>query len=310
MQLRYVIAIAEEASFTKAAERLRVSPATLSDQVRKLEQELDVLLFQRTTRHVAITPVGERVVSHAREILAAFDSLQEDVDDYRSARRGHVALGRPSHSPVEPLSSILAGLSVRHVGIEIRLVESLPGELIKQVKRGRLDLSLVLWPSRQPPADLNLCQLETSRVGVVVARSHPLAGRESIALGELVNEPFVRWSDGTTNRIIADEVCERASFAPTVAFESRIPEMVCKSVAIGRGIAITSKRRALEFDLSFVPCIPEPQELALGLAWPHGVKLSPSARIVRDDIELNWTSGPGMPVSLPTILSSARTSNT
>jgi DNA-binding transcriptional LysR family regulator len=98
---------------------------------------------------------------------------------------------------------------------------------------------------------------------------------------------------GTTNRIIADEVCERASFAPAVAFESRIPEMVCKSVAIGRGIAITSKRRALEFDLAFVECLPEPQELALGLAWPSGVKLSPSARIVRDDIEANWTSGPG-----------------
>lgn len=176
-QLRYFVAVAEENGFNRAAERLHVVQPAVSQQIRRLERELGVRLFRRTTRHVALTAAGERLLSEARATLAAADRIGEVAAALATGADAVLRLGT-SQGLGDRLNQVLAGL-----GRPVRL-HSLPlGDRLSAVRNGDLDAAFVRILDAAP--GLRLIPLWTERLVAAVPADHPLAAQAELSLQQL-----------------------------------------------------------------------------------------------------------------------------
>jgi len=146
-QLRYLVALAEERSFTRAAAREHIAQPALSQQIRRLEQEVGLPLAERTTRTVAITPAGELLVARARRMLAELEAARAELEGLRGVSTGHLTIGAmPTMGPVD-VSLPLAIFHQRHPGVELTVREALSAELAEMLRADLLDLAFlsVTW---------------------------------------------------------------------------------------------------------------------------------------------------------------------
>jgi DNA-binding transcriptional LysR family regulator len=141
-QLEYFVAVAEEANFTRAAERVRITQPGISAQVRRLERELGAPLFDRSTRLASLTPAGAAALGHARAALAAADAVRAAVDEVNGLLRGRLVVGMVTACTVTPLFDALAAFHRVHPGIEISLLEDSSDRLVERIRTGAADLCL------------------------------------------------------------------------------------------------------------------------------------------------------------------------
>ena len=142
-QLRYLIALAEEGSFTRAATNANVAQPALSRQIQKLERELGLPLVDRTTRRVAITPAGQEVAATGRRVLGELEALTHSLQQTMNLLRGTVTIGvTQTPGPID-VPRILAAFNRRHPGVELILREGLSVDLASQLREDRLDLALI-----------------------------------------------------------------------------------------------------------------------------------------------------------------------
>ena len=174
-QLEYFVAVAEEASFTRAASRVHVAQPGVSAQVRRLESELGQQLLDRSGRSVRLTEVGSAVLPFARAALDAVTNARLAVDDLAGLVRGQVTVGMVSGCALPVLAELLAGFHDRHPGVAIALVEDNSDRLVERLRDGRLDLALIGW-AEQTPADIDSVVLVDEELVAAVAPDHPLAG--------------------------------------------------------------------------------------------------------------------------------------
>src|SRR5919107_5063842 len=145
-QLEYLVAVAEDASFTRAAERLHVAQPGVSAQIRRLERELGHELLDRTGG-VTPTAVGAAVLPHARAALAAIASVRQAVDEVAGLLRGRAAMGVVTSYSAPDVPALLASFRRRHPGVDITLREGASDALADAVRDGALDLALVSVPA-------------------------------------------------------------------------------------------------------------------------------------------------------------------
>lgn len=189
--LRYFVAVAEELSFTRAAERLGVTQQVLSAQIRGLERDLGIELFRRTTRRVEPTPAGEVLLEDARGVL---ERIERAVERARCAAAGELGDLRVCHTltaAYEALPKILDGLGAWSPGLEVATRELYAAEVPPAVVGGGFDIGL----EREPGPFRGLEAREIRREPWVAALSegHPLAGEAEIPLGALEGETVVLW---------------------------------------------------------------------------------------------------------------------
>jgi DNA-binding transcriptional LysR family regulator len=154
--LRYFVAIAEERSFTRAAERLWVAQPGLSTQIRRLEAELGVRLFERHTRGVDLTQAGELFLERARVALAAADTAGATGRDLEAGVVGSIRLGIASGARWRPASDLLRRFSRERPGVELTVLEAYGGTLWRDLRAGRL---AALSPTGHASADLRALEL-------------------------------------------------------------------------------------------------------------------------------------------------------
>src|SRR3954465_15167940 len=172
--LRYFVAIAEERSFTRAAERLWVAQPGLSTQIRRLESELGVQLFDRHTRGVDLTDAGELFLERARTALAAADVARSTGHDLEAGLVGNVRLGIVSGAGWPGPSALLGHFGRERPAVELTVVEAYGGTLLRDLRDGRLDAMLA--PSEFGSADLPRVRLGREPWLVLAGRGHRLAG--------------------------------------------------------------------------------------------------------------------------------------
>src|SRR5437763_8919642 len=141
-QLRYFVTVADEANFTRAAERLHVAQPGVSAQVRRLERELGHELLDRSGRSVRLTEVGAAVLPYARAALAAVSGARLAVDELTGLVHGHVAVGTVTSHNVD-LPGLLADFHEEHPGVEITLTEDNSDQLVAALRGGRLDAAII-----------------------------------------------------------------------------------------------------------------------------------------------------------------------
>jgi len=246
-QLEYFVAVAEEASFTRAASRVHVAQPGVSAQVRRLESELGQQLLDRSGRSVRLTEVGSAVLPFARAALDAVANARLAVDDLAGLVRGQVTVGMVSGCALPALAELLAGFHDRHPGVAIALVEDNSDRLVERLRDGRLDLALIGW-AEQTPADIDSVVLVDEELVAVVAPGHPLAGTGAgagaragagaITIRQLRDLPLVSLPRGTGVRAALDAACAAAGFTPRIVFEASALPMVVELAGRGLGLAV------------------------------------------------------------------------
>lgn len=242
--LEYFVAVAEELSFTRAAERMFVVQSTMSAGIRSLETDLGTALFERAGRRVALTAAGEALLPAAREIIDSVDRLRASAT---GAMRGRLRVGIFANLDVLDLADALGEFRARYPFVELQLVASPTGStgLAEDVRRGRLDLAFMGIPSTELPG-VGASELLGSRVVAVLPSGHPLATRRSVALAELADEAFVDTPSGFGNRIVVERALAAAGVARRVATEVASLSDIGAFVAAGFGVALAPHRLVAE----------------------------------------------------------------
>jgi len=237
--LRYFVAIAEERSFTRAAERLWVAQPGLSTQIRVLESELGVQLFDRHTRGADLTQAGELFLERARTALAAADVARSTGHDLEEGLVGSVRLGIVTGAGWPGTPALLGHFGRARPGIELTVVESFGGTLLRDLRDRRLDA--LIAPSEFGSAELRRVRLGRERWLVLAGPGHRLAGSGAVAAPELEGERFVVTGqrDGAGyDRLVADTL---EGLGVTAALErgGAGPAMLA-AVAAGDALALTT----------------------------------------------------------------------
>jgi LysR family hydrogen peroxide-inducible transcriptional activator len=235
-QLRYVCAIAETGSFSRAAERCQIAQPSLSQQVLKLEEDLGTKLFDRLGRSVRLTEAGRAFIPHARSILEQIETARSSVADKNTDVRGSVSVGAiPTIAPYL-MPRFTAAFAKKYPDAKLRIVEETTPVLVESLRDLSLDLAILALPLRHK--DLELFPIRTEPLFAVVPKDHPYAGAESLALRDLSGEPFVMLRDGHCFRDLSIAACTHARITPNIAFESAQFSSLLGMVTAGVGISL------------------------------------------------------------------------
>jgi DNA-binding transcriptional LysR family regulator len=269
-QLRYLVAVVDDGSFTAAAERVHVSQSGVSAQVAKLEQELGQRLLERGPRSLSLTAAGEAVVPLARELLALVERIGEVSDELNDVVRGRVRLGMVRGCSIPPFLDALAGFRAEHPGVELALAEGDSDVLVRQVLAGELDLALVAWAGELPEG-LAVETYVDERVAAVLPDGHRLARRTRLTWADLERETLLALSRGTGVRAAADLSRRALGIVERTDLEASSPDTLLGLVRRGAGVALLSASmvRGVEGVVA-VPVRDAGTTARLGLVVRHG----------------------------------------
>jgi DNA-binding transcriptional LysR family regulator len=267
-QLRIFVAVAEELSFTGAAQRLQMSQQPVSATVRRLERQLGVRLFDRTTRHVSLTAAGRAVLPSARAAVEAADRFVRVADDQRDGSAGLLRVGL-SPGVHYRAQSLVQAFHARRPRTRIEVREASTGTLVDQVAVGELDVALGFCVPHR--GDVRVEHVLDERVVVAARADHWLAGRESISLGALAREPFafVDEADGAGYNETVRAICLTAGFVPRSP--SSIGPMAWETaVAVHGCVGLTTRMASLSSLPGVVLVdVDPPVTLPVDVVWQH-----------------------------------------
>lgn len=235
-QLRYVCAVAETGSFSRAAERCKIAQPSLSQQVLKLEEDLGAKLFDRLGRSIRITEAGRAFLPYARSILEQMESARLSVADKNVDVRGSVAVGAiPTIAPYL-MPRYAAAFAKKYPDAKLRIVEETTPLLVEALRDLSIDVVILALPLRHK--DLVFFPIRTEPLFAALPKDDPRAAAESLALKNLRGESFVMLRDGHCFRDLSIATCTHARITPNIAFESDQFSSVLGMVAAGVGISL------------------------------------------------------------------------
>src|SRR5688500_10002580 len=234
--LRYLVALADHRHFGRAAEASFVSQPTLSTQIRKLEEELGVPLFERAPRRVMLTPAGRDIAERARRIVGDVEQMKEVARRSQDPEAGTVRLGMfPTLGPYL-LPHVVPGIRARFPKLELLLVEEKSDVLLTRLREGKLDAGLLALPVHDD--QLHVEFLFEEPFLLAVSEAHPLARRDSLALKELSDQRLLLLEDGHCLRDQALDVCQVAGAGEMSGFQATSLETLRQMVAANVGVTL------------------------------------------------------------------------
>jgi DNA-binding transcriptional LysR family regulator len=235
-QLKYFVTIAETLSFTGAAELVHVSQPALSYQMKRLEAELGVKLFNRHGRSISLTPDGEILLPMAQEVLSRANEAVRTVRDHSGVEAGEVTMGVAPSVATYLMPDLLASFHNVFPRVRVDLVEDGDLQLQQRVLTGSMDFAIVGNPGS--PQSLDVTPLGSEDLLAVTSQTHRFADHILIDLVALRNESFVLPSGPHQLPTQVVHACRRAGFEPNVAYRAASLETLKNLVRVGLGISI------------------------------------------------------------------------
>ncbi|WP_030421453.1 LysR substrate-binding domain-containing protein [Streptomyces sp. SCSIO 75703] len=268
-QVRYFLALAEERHFGRAAARVNVAQPALSQQIKQLERQVGSTLFDRSTRHVALTEAGRHLLTHARSILGEVERAEAHMAALASGRAGRVSVGFVGTATYDVLPRVARTVRSRLPGVSLELRgELLVPELVQGLADGTYDLAVLRTDGRLD-APVEVTPLRTERLVAVLPTRHPLAGHDRVPLAALADESFVVHPSQARSTMYAWVLgaCARAGFRPATLVEVGETATLVVFVAAGHGVALVPESvQSLRLDgVTYVP-LAEDEPVTLALA--------------------------------------------
>ncbi|WP_205346997.1 LysR family transcriptional regulator [Pseudonocardia broussonetiae] len=238
-RLGYFVAVAEELSFTRAAQRLHMAQPPLSQQIAALEKDLGAVLFDRSRRAVRLTAAGAALLPEARRLLADYEETARMVRRVAEGAVGRLAVGFVPSAIHGALAPLLRAYGAAHPDVQLVLTERPPDALLRSVHDGRLDVAVLYLPLREP--DLAQRRISSEDLVLALPVGHPAAERETVSLADVAGEPFVlpEQHDVPGLHSAVSALFADAGVAPRVAQRGVwLVQTVLGLVAAGVGLAI------------------------------------------------------------------------
>jgi len=270
--LRYFLAVAEELHFGRAADRVGVTQPSLSQQIARLEADLEATLFIRTSRRVSLTPAGAALIPGARRAVIEADRGAHAAREAASGGAGELAIGALGSALNGLLPAVLRAFADTSPGVVIDIRQLDTAEQLAALHDHRLDVGFIR--SAQPAPGLQITTLIQEPFVVVLPAKHPLAALGEVSLLALADQPFVLWPRQASvdfyDELIA--ACRALGFSPDVRFESRGAETMLALVAAGLGVSIQPEpyRNLARGGVAFRPLQGRPLTTALQVATRQG----------------------------------------
>jgi DNA-binding transcriptional LysR family regulator len=220
-QLQYLVALAREKHFTRAAKACHVTQPTLSGRLRQLEQELGVPIVERGQRFIGFTPDGERVLKWAHIILDNWTAMQQDIAqrrDGQSALRGHLSVGViPSALPMAALMAKV--IQARHPDVELTILSHSSIDILRHLEEFTIDVG-VTYLDNEPVEGMRAEPIYMERYCLLVRTDHELAGASVVTWGDAAKQPLCLLTPDMQNRRIIDRAFKAAHADPIPRVES------------------------------------------------------------------------------------------
>src|SRR5688572_28381718 len=292
MELRQIIqfvALAETRNFRRAAEQLHMAQPPLSQAIRRLERDLDVRLFDRTSRSVELTEAGKVFLDESRRILAQLDSAVLLTQRTAQGRAGKLSVSFTVPWAYEVVPAILRDFRALHPNVVLTLHEAWSAEQVQGLLTGSLDVGFVRLPGRYEAKGIEHIALRHDRLCVIVPPEHPLGDAKALSLKDLQGEEFIlppfRVEQGKEQfsfRMQITSLCIEAGYSPRIAQEASQMQTIVHLVEAGLGISLiptwTSRHfssRAIYRDLV---CDSDLCRVTLAAAWKS---TNPSVALTR-----------------------------
>ena len=296
-RLRYFVAVAEEQHFGKAADRLHMAQSPVSQQIRRLEAELGVELFHRTTRRVELSIPGKLLLNRARTILAAVDLAAEDCRRAGAGEIGRLSVGFTGSTTYAVLPRVTKAIRRALPGVELELHgEMITPAQVEGLLSGALDLSFLRPPVRS--RQLTVEVIHDEPLVAVVPAGHRLSEADMVAVEDLADEPFVAYASdlGSVLRERVEEACGEQGFVPEVAMEVTGTATLVSFVAAGIGVSLVpeSVTGMTVSGAVYRPLVGAVPRAQIAVAWRTGNESELLARV----LPVVQSAGGGVPGSI------------
>lgn len=287
-QISYFMAVAQEGSFSRAAEKLEVSQPTLSMAVKKLEEELGAELFYSFNRRQNLTDEGLRLKEGAAKLLEVYQETIENVKLSDYVGSGAVTLGLSPLFGTCFFGDLIPSFSAAYPNIKINMLEDGANKIDELVEKGEVDLAVTLNTERT--ASFASCHFSTQRNVALLHKKHPLANAKSITVADLKEDSFAIFNqDFILNRQIMS-ACHAAGFRPKIALLSSQWDFMVELVSRNRAVSILPKPVLDKHPDPNVVCVPLMDSMKywdIVLAWNKQKYMSKSCRLFLDYVKEN-----------------------
>lgn len=239
-QLLVFVTVAEEQSFTRAAEKLHISQPAISQHVQNLEQRLDVTLLDRTNKYVRLNKAGDVVYHYAKDILGLYEQMNRLVQDLKEDASGPLSIGASFTFGEYVLPHVIAEFRRKYPKILPSITVENTQTVADQVSRGQLDVGVVEGSTIRVNG-IHSIPFAEDIVVVVAASSHPLVSQPVVTPEELAAETWIVREKGSGTREITDYVFQAYGIHPNTLIEYSSTQVIKESVEAGLGITILSK---------------------------------------------------------------------
>ena len=283
--IRYFLAVADAASFRRAAEHVGVSQPAVSQSIALLEAELGTRLFDRAARRVTLTPAGRDFLDPARRALAEFDALRGHLDRARGVVRGRLEIGTTDVASIYVLPRVYRTFRGQHPDVELSVRVEGTESLLRQLRDGAVELAIISLSVADRNAELPgpgfvAKPLFREQLLFLLAKSHPLAARRRLTLADLADTPLITFKADSITRRAVDDLFRAHGLAPRVAMEMSSPEAIKKLVEVGLGMSVLpapSVRAEIRSGTLVAPTVKNARlERVLGVVWDGRRTLSPA----------------------------------
>ncbi|MEO7167125.1 MAG: LysR family transcriptional regulator [Spartobacteria bacterium] len=282
-QLRYFLAIVKRGTFSRAAESCHVSQPSLSQQILKLEAELNEKLFERNRRQALLTPAGELFRQRAENVLHEIHEARREVRDVSDEPRGEVHLAAlPTIAPYL-LPKIIRGFARRSPAVQLIVHEETTERALRALANRELDLALVSLPITDGRMEVRA--LFREELFLALPRRHPLARKRGLCASDLSPESFIFMSDTHCLGAQTLQFCYAQGFAPRISCRSAQIETIQALVAAGVGISMVpamARQRSGPASIIYRSLGKSAPMREIALVWPKGRLLARAARELRD----------------------------
>lgn len=263
--LLYFKTVAEQKSFTRAAEILHIAQPAISMTIKKLEEQLDLTLFLRADRKISLTDEGKRLYLHAQRILQSTDDALLEMQEIKGLLKGEVRVGIPSMLGSYYFPPILMAFRHRHPELNLRVIDGGAGKLQSLLEKGDLDLAVIV--DQISSEGLESTTFLREQMMVICPKEHSFANRKTVSPKELFTEELVMFNSGFFHRNVIDRLSAETGIDPRISFETNLIPLI-KSI-VKQGFAISTLMEMViqdEPDLVARP-FSDPVWLDLSIAW-------------------------------------------